>query len=52
MRAIWQKELLDPIKKSATTSMDVRQSPKLEEVDVSIGSIQNKIPSLEGSWRR
>lgn len=43
------KELLDPIKKVPQLSMDVEAiKPKLEEVDVSIGSIQNKIPSLEG----
>ncbi|MFQ2612245.1 phage tail tip protein [Aeromonas caviae] len=43
------KELLDPIKKVPQLSMDVEAiKPKLEGVDVSIGSIQNKIPSLEG----
>ncbi|WP_420938636.1 phage tail tip fiber protein [Aeromonas veronii] len=43
------KELLDPIKKVPQLSMDVEViKPKLEEVDVSIDSIQNKIPSLEG----
>ncbi|WP_421289810.1 phage tail tip fiber protein [Aeromonas veronii] len=43
------KELLGPIKKVPQLSMDVEAiKPKLEEVDVSIGSIQNKIPSLEG----
>lgn len=43
------KELLDPIKKVPQLSMDVEAiKPKLEEVDVSIGSIQNKIPSIEG----
>ncbi|QHC08895.1 DUF1983 domain-containing protein [Aeromonas veronii] len=43
------KKLLDPIKKVPQLSMDVEAiKPKLDEVDVSIGSIQNKIPSLEG----
>lgn len=42
-------ELLTPIQKVPQLSLDVDAiKPKLDEVDVAIGVIQNKIPSIEG----
>ncbi|QBX72252.1 hypothetical protein E4625_16360 [Aeromonas hydrophila] len=43
------KELLAPIKQVPQLTLDVEAiRPRLEEIDVSIGTIQNKIPSIEG----
>ncbi|BCO13763.1 hypothetical protein RIMD111065_21190 [Aeromonas hydrophila] len=43
------KELLSPIKQVPQLTLDVEAiRPRLEEIDVSIGTIQNKIPSIEG----